>query len=31
VTFDGDDNIVFEAGPHQDLDGDVDALCAALG
>lgn len=31
VTFDSDGNIVFEAGPHQDLHGDVDAFCAAFG
>lgn len=30
VTFDSEDNIVFEAGPHQDLNGDVEAFCAAL-
>jgi hypothetical protein len=31
VTFDSEDNIVFEGGPHQDLNGDVDAFCAAFG
>ena len=30
VTFDSENNIVFEAGPHQDLNGDVEAFCAAL-
>jgi hypothetical protein len=31
LMFDGDGNVVFEAGPHQLLDGDVDAFCAAFG
>ncbi len=31
VTFDSEGNIVFEAGPHQDLHGDFDAFCAAFG
>jgi hypothetical protein len=30
VVFQGRGNIIFEAGPHQELDGDFDALCAAL-
>ncbi len=30
VTFDSEGNIVFEAGLHQDLNGDVEAFCAAL-
>jgi hypothetical protein len=31
LTFDGDGNVVFRAGPHQSLDGDFDAFCAAFG
>lgn len=31
VTFDSDGNIVFEAGPHQQLHGDVEEFCAAFG
>jgi hypothetical protein len=31
VTFDSEGNLVFEAGPHQQLHGDVDAFCAAFG
>jgi hypothetical protein len=31
VTFDSEGNIVFEGGMHQDLNGDVDAFCAAFG
>ncbi len=31
VTFDREGNILFEAGPHQQLHGDVDAFCAAFG
>lgn len=30
VTFEADGDIVFEAGPHQVLNGDFAALCAAL-
>ena len=31
VTFDGEGNIVFEAGPHQQFHGDVAGFCAAFG
>jgi hypothetical protein len=31
LTFDSEGNVVFEAGPHQQLQGDVDAFCAAFG
>jgi hypothetical protein len=30
VVFDADGNIIFEAGPHQFLHGDVASLCAAM-
>jgi hypothetical protein len=30
VVFDADGNIVFEAGPHEFLHGDVASLCAAM-
>jgi hypothetical protein len=31
LVFDGDFNVTFEAGPHQQLHGDFDAFCAAFG
>jgi hypothetical protein len=30
LVFDGNGNLVFEAGPHPSLQGDIPGLCAAL-
>ena len=30
IVFQGRGNVIFEAGPHQEIDGDFTALCAAL-